>query len=149
MAKKTRTRRSLKAVSATPVAMVSLDGEESRTWEKLVRDLRTAEARRAAAMRQLFAAERRYFAPQPKKKAGSEPDWYLAARQAEIETAAVLERLSRRIVRTRATTRDALAVKVRLVADAYGVNLGRDGAADREDGDLGACLIRSLLLDLG
>ncbi|MBS0222557.1 MAG: hypothetical protein JSR91_17645 [Proteobacteria bacterium] len=114
----------------------------------LVRDLRIAEARRAVAMRRLFAAERRYFARPSERRTGSEPSWYIAARQAEIETAAVFERLGWRIARARATTRGALAAKVRLMAAAHGVDLGRSGVADREDGDLVAHLIRSLLLDL-
>lgn len=148
MAKKTRLRRRLKVGLAVPNPTTSLDGRESRLWEALVRDLRIAEAGRAVAMRRLFAAERRYFARPSERRIGPEPSWYSAARQAEIETAAVLERLSLRIARTRATTRGAIVVKVRLMAAAHGVDLGRDGTADREDGDLVACLIRSVTADL-
>src|SRR5690348_15048318 len=107
MGMKTRTRRRLRADMARLTKEMLLDGRQSQFWEKLIRDLKIAEARRAAAMRRLSAAERRYFAPPPERRGGPEPAWYRAARRAEAERAAIVERLSWRIARTRATTRNA------------------------------------------
>ena len=96
-------------------------------------------------MANLNEAEQRYFALPKKQRRGPEPDWYQAAQQAEAEAANVVEKLHLRIARTPARTREGLAIKMRLLAAAYGEDLDSDTGDAR---DLASCLIRSLVTDL-
>jgi hypothetical protein len=110
-----------------------------------VRDLELANKRLAVAIASLSKAERRYFDLPDWRRSGPEPDWYAAAQQAEADAAAIVDKLHLQIARTRAHGREGLAVKVRLLAAAYGEDLNNDV---RDDEDLVSCLVRSLIADL-
>jgi hypothetical protein len=68
----------------------------------------------------------------------------VAAQQAETEAAGEVEKPHRQIARTRAPDREGLALKVRMLAAAYGDVLD-DDVGDTED--LVCCFIRSVLAD--
>lgn len=140
------TRRRLTAAFAAALPSKSAIGAiDDHVWAALVHDLQSANKSWRTAMANLNEAERRYFALPRKKRRGPEPDWYMAAQQAEKEAAGLVENLNFRIARTRAPGREGLALKVRLLAAAYGEDFKAD-AGDAED--LVSALIRSLLADL-
>ena len=140
------TRRGLTAALAAALSPKAAIGAiDDRVWATLVHDLRIANEGWCAAMANLNEAERRYFALPRKKRRGPAPDWYLAAQHAEAEAAGLVEKLSFQVVRTRAPGQEGLALKVQLLAAAYGEDLKAD-AVDAED--LVSGLIRSLPADL-
>lgn len=130
-----------------PSAPASASTEDTVTWVGLVRDLRAAGEDLKLAMAELGKAERRYFAL-PRSKRRSPPDWYQSAQRAETLAGDVVEEVSHRIARTRARGREGLAIKVRLLAEAYGQVLETGALEEFGSDDLAACLIRSLITDL-
>lgn len=149
MSKPDLTRRRLMvsaALPSPPASALGLGG--SFMWRTLVRDLEQANKQPAAAMSRLSEVERRYFALAAWHREGLEPDWCLAAQQAEAVAADVVERLTLQIADTRTISREGLALKVRLLAAAYREDPGRMGCDTPNSGDLVACLIRALIVDL-
>ena len=146
MGKQGLTRRGLTAAIAAALPLKSAIGSADHSvWAGLVRDLRIANGQWAAAMASLNKAERRYFALPARRRRAPQPVWYVAAQQAEAEAADQVERVHRQIARTRALGREGLALKMRLLAAAYGDTLDNN-VGDAED--LVSCLIRSLVADL-
>jgi hypothetical protein len=121
--------------------------EDTVTWARLVRDLRAAKVRLEFAMAELGKAERRYFAL-PRSKRRPPPDWYQSAQHAETLAGDGVEEVSHRIARTRARGREGLAIKVQLLAEAYGQMPENSDLEVPDPDDLVACLIRSLITDL-
>lgn len=136
------TRRSLLASLVAPPSRPAARSVESQAWRVLVRQLEAADA---LAMHALAQVERRHFTSSHEQRGEADPDWYVAAQRAEAEAAAVFDHLVHQIARARAVSRQALAIKVRLLAAAYGEDLSRR-PLDAED--LVSCLIRSLNADL-
>lgn len=143
------TRRGLMASLAAAPSNPLWHSTDARTWKELVRDLEVAHERRAITMRRLFEAERRYFTLPSRQRIGPEPDWFLAAQQAEAEATAVVETITLQIARTPSSDQEGLALKVRLLATAFGEVPDRMVGNPPDPDDLVACLLRSLILDLG
>jgi hypothetical protein len=142
------TRRGLAAGLVAAVVPSSAGSAEGAAWAGLVRDLQRAQEHRAAVMAALNEAERRYFALPKRQRRRGGPDWFSAAQEAEAKAAAAVDALCLRIAQTRAASREGLAVKIRLLAAAYGDDPDAESDDDRSD-DLVSHLIRSLLVDLG
>lgn len=146
MGKQGFTRRRLTAaIAAALPSRAAIGSAGDPAWAALVHDLRIANERWAAAMASLNEAERRYFALPARQRRGPQPAWYVAAQQAEAGAATLVEKLHLQIARTRAPGREGLALKVRLLAAAYGEDLDTDAG---DAADLVSCLIRSLAADL-
>lgn len=99
-------------------------------------------------MANLAQAERRYFALPRRHLRKADPDWYIAAQQAEAIAGALVEKIYRRIAQTRADSSASLLIKLRLLAVIYGDNPDATESGE-EDEDLVSSLIRSLIADLG
>lgn len=149
MSKPDLTRRRLMVSAALPSPPGSALGSGgSFMWRTLVHDLEQANKQLAVAMSRLNEAERRYFALAARRREGPEPDWYRAAQQIEAAAANVVERLTLQIAGTRTVSREGLALKVRLLAAAYGEDPDRVERGTHDPDDLVACLIRALIVDL-
>lgn len=148
MAKLAPTRRGLVAALIAAGVPKELGAAEIAAWVSLVRQLRKAEGDWAAALATLNQADIRYLALSKRQRRGEGPDWYVAAQQAEARVSHVVEGLFLQIARARAPDRAGLAIKVGLLAAAYGIDPDGGGNAGRESDDLVAQLIRSLLVDV-
>jgi hypothetical protein len=141
------TRRKLVAALSGVVVPSAQITCRSIVWTALTRDLQMAEQQLRAAMSGLAQAEGRYFALPRQQRRKSEPDWYVAAQHAEGSASAIVEAVYRRIAQTRADSPEALRMKLRLLAAAYGDDPDASANSDGDD-DLVACLIHSLISDL-
>jgi uncharacterized heparinase superfamily protein len=91
-------------------------------------------------------AERRLFSL-PVRERKLSPNWYRAAYRDVVRTGAVLDRLHRRIAAAFASGKRGIRVKVDLLATVYGLSFSASAKGWEKD-DLGAQLIRSLIVDL-
>lgn len=144
------TRRGLTAgLGAAVVPSRSAGGASSAgTWAMLVQELWAAEQVQRVAIDGLAEAEKRLFALPVGRRKGEQPNSYLAAQRAEIAAGEAIEAVHRRIAKTPAVTKQRLAIKVRLLATAHGIDPDTRVTRPGEDDDLASCLIRSLIADL-
>jgi len=144
------TRRGLTAGLAAAVAPSgSASGTSSDgTWATLVQELWAAEQAQKVAIAGLAEAEKGFITLPVRRRKGKQPNSYLAAQHAEMAAGEAIEAVHRRIAKTPAVTKQRLAIKMRLLATAYGIDPDTRVIRPGEDDDLVACLIRSLIADL-
>jgi hypothetical protein len=114
---------------------------------RLLAELKSAEAAQEVTLKAFAAAEKRLFAL-PAYQRRPLPGWYRAASREVASTGRALEALYRRIASIPASGKAGLRAKVRLLASTYGMSPAAPPKAAEGD-DLGAQLIRSLMVDLG
>lgn len=117
-------------------------------WSALLSRLRAAEAAHDAALEILSQAEERFFGLPRRSRKEPGPRWYQAACDAEARSGEAKDAIYRKTAGTPATTGSGHKVKVRLLAQAYGIRLDRPAAQGAQADDLVALLIRSLARDL-
>lgn len=136
-------------LAATVVPSGSAGGASNDgTWAMLVQELWAAERVQRDAIANLAEAEKRFFALPLRRRKGKQPNSYLAAQRAEMAAGEAIEAVHRRIAKTPAVTKQRLAIKVRLLATAYGIDPDTRVIRPGEDDDLVSRLIRSLIADL-
>lgn len=137
----------LAAAVTTPTAALDLLEEDG--WSSLLCELQVVEVACERAMVALEQAERRFFALPKGMRKHARPEWYQAALRADADAGDAKETIHSKIAARPAPTRVGQALKLRLLAEAYGIRL--DTCAKRliETDDLVAMLILSLADDLG
>lgn len=117
-------------------------------WFALARALREAAANKTLALKGLVEADKRFFALSRRAQRHARSTWYKKACDADALAAEAYEAIEAQIASTPAPTRMGLYLKVRLLAEAYRVDLDNQAVPAREENDLVARLIRSLAADL-
>lgn len=133
---------------AVIVPATSVDAAANTSWSTLIHDLEVAQRNLAVVTSHLSKVEQRYYALPKRQRRGADPVWYLGAQEAETAAAADVEVCSHRIARARAQGREGLAIKIRLLATAYGEDPRRLESDLTQEDDLVAALIHSLIRDL-